>query len=250
MDSELNAASYAAVAAIADQLGRKFEEHDLIEHPDRTVLIEAAGIYTSTYSGTFDFMLNLKHTSATYGLSARQAKGALNTLVAEFRRQQTVEQRKLLGTPTKNTFETRAVETYDTSISDGRYTVGNKTGGWHTFKIKPANTEKYENLPEGTRMVLYLSGPSNESDYTAMAWLYPNGFLYIYRTYQNDKSDETTQLVHDLRFLLGSDATSQSEARMQYALASGRCAICGRTLTVPASIHRGIGPECAGKLGM
>lgn len=30
---------------------------------------------------------------------------------------------------------------------------------------------------------------------------------------------------------------------------AGRCCICGRTLTVPESIDRGIGPECFGKMG-
>jgi hypothetical protein len=29
----------------------------------------------------------------------------------------------------------------------------------------------------------------------------------------------------------------------------GKCGRCGRTLTVPESIDRGIGPECAGKIG-
>ena len=30
----------------------------------------------------------------------------------------------------------------------------------------------------------------------------------------------------------------------------GRCGKCGRTLTVPESIDRGIGPECASKMGL
>lgn len=30
----------------------------------------------------------------------------------------------------------------------------------------------------------------------------------------------------------------------------GKCGRCGRKLTVPESIDRGIGPECAGKMGV
>jgi hypothetical protein len=39
------------------------------------------------------------------------------------------------------------------------------------------------------------------------------------------------------------------DAGEAYALESGRCWRCGRRLTVPASIHRGLGPECAKKVG-
>lgn len=30
----------------------------------------------------------------------------------------------------------------------------------------------------------------------------------------------------------------------------GSCCVCGRTLTDPESVERGIGPECAGKMGL
>ena len=38
-----------------------------------------------------------------------------------------------------------------------------------------------------------------------------------------------------------------SGAGLAYALISSRCCRCGRKLTVPASIHNGMGPECASK---
>ena len=34
---------------------------------------------------------------------------------------------------------------------------------------------------------------------------------------------------------------------MEYGKVTGRCAICGRTLTVAESIERGIGPVCAAR---
>jgi len=50
---------------------------------------------------------------------------------------------------------------------------------------------------------------------------------------------------------------STDEARQNFlnlaeahALSSGNCLACLRTLTVPASIHRGLGPDCAARLGL
>ena len=53
--------------------------------------------------------------------------------------------------------------------------------------------------------------------------------------------------VASTRLILG-QPTKSAESREAYALLSSRCARCNRTLTVPASIHRGLGPECAQKM--
>ena len=46
--------------------------------------------------------------------------------------------------------------------------------------------------------------------------------------------------------IISSDPKGAGEA---YALESANCFRCGRKLTVPVSIHRGLGPECASKWG-
>ena len=38
-----------------------------------------------------------------------------------------------------------------------------------------------------------------------------------------------------------------SKAGWKYADATGRCYICNKKLTVEASIHKGLGPDCAKK---
>lgn len=48
--------------------------------------------------------------------------------------------------------------------------------------------------------------------------------------------------------LTTSDLVSVEEVRA-FGLRTGMCAICGRTLTDPASVQKGIGPICEGKYG-
>jgi len=96
-------------------------------------------------------------------------------------------------------------------------------------------------VEEGTRIVQYLSGPANESDYTGFAFLSPAGEARLWRRFA-----DSARLLEALRVVLG-DPQAGAEA---YALESGHCARCGRLLTVPASLHRGLGPECARHWGV
>ena len=47
-----------------------------------------------------------------------------------------------------------------------------------------------------------------------------------------------------------SEDLDQLRGRERYAMLSGRCSRCGATLTVPASLYRGMGPVCAQKEGV
>lgn len=49
--------------------------------------------------------------------------------------------------------------------------------------------------------------------------------------------------------IVGEIANDPQAASARYGHEIGACGICGRTLTDPESIERGIGPVCAGKLG-
>jgi hypothetical protein len=243
MESGLNASTYNAVAVIRESLGRPFEPADLQRYPDRELLDTAAREYVATYNGGFDFIKNLQRTMPQFGLSAGQAKGALNTMYNEYRRSQSQATREIVtGQPDRRTLQPETVNASD--IADGRYTVIHQDGTWHTYRIKPVEDGRYENLPAGTRIVLYMNGPDNENSYTGMAWLNANGTLRIWSRFMNDP--QNSLLVQGLRFLVSSDTEGRVEAGYQYALKSSRCCKCGRTLTVPASIHRGMGPVCAG----
>lgn len=243
MESGLNASDYNAVAIIRERLGRPFEPQDLTSHPDRVTLGQIADKFVATYTGTFDFLLNLKRTRPQFGLSAGQTKGALNCLYNEYRRSQSIATREIVtGNPNQRVAPLEVVNAQN--LTGYAYTVVHDDGSHHTYRIKDVEEGRYDNMPAGTRKILYLSGPDNTSSYSGMAWLYPNGTFKIWQAFLGDP--DHSKLVQGLRFLLQSDADQRAEMGYQYALVSSRCCKCGRPLTVPASIHRGMGPVCAG----
>lgn len=118
----------------------------------------------------------------------------------------------------------------------GTYTVGNEDKHW-TIRLAPARTGRLA----GKIVAKYLNGPDNDSDYMAFGEEVEDGIKVWYRFRNNEK------LLGALGYLLTLDDEKLHEAGFTYALQSGNCYVCGRTLTVPASITRGIGPICAGK---
>jgi len=121
-----------------------------------------------------------------------------------------------------------------------------------TFKIGPVISEAQSlnwignaNLA-GQRSIKLLVGPDNETSFQSVAYTRPNSNQVILkRAYRND-----TTMVQALSALLAQDRTEMRAMGYAYALESGNCYICGRTLTVPASILAGVGPTCAGNYGI
>lgn len=121
-----------------------------------------------------------------------------------------------------------------------------------TFKIGPVISEAQSinwignaNLV-GQRSIKLLVGPDNENSFQSVAYTRSNSnSVILKRQYRND-----TLMVQALSALLSSDATEMREMGYAYALESGNCYICGRTLTVPASILAGVGPTCAVNYGI
>ena len=121
-------------------------------------------------------------------------------------------------------------------VPQGLYTVvWPESGERITLRFKvPPHSQRWK----GIQLVAFLSGPNNEFDYTRCANRTDTG----YRLWSRYRADG--KVANAIRALIG-DETAQEAAGMVYALESGNCRRCGRTLTVPASIHRGLGPECA-----
>jgi len=125
-------------------------------------------------------------------------------------------------------------------IPFGFFTVADGEGGWVTLRIKK------ENWADGKAVVSYLSGSDNTVAYTAFGFVTEAGV----KPWARFKTSHG-RIVAAAEFLVTGDVDAArkeflnvAEAR---AMASGRCACCGRMLTVPASVHRGLGPECARK---
>ena len=131
----------------------------------------------------------------------------------------------------------RTVRSTTRLVQDGTYTCVFEDGSYRTLKIV---TVKNGGLA-GKTIVKYLSGADNESDYTGFAFIDPfTGKFNLWKKFRGNQI-----LSNSIQTLL----KDPSEAGLSYAMRSGNCYRCGRKLTVPSSLHRGLGPECAKRVG-
>lgn len=128
------------------------------------------------------------------------------------------------------------------TIRDGIYTVAFEDGKHVTLKFK-TQPDDHAFMP-GKQLVSYLNGPDNWENYKSFGTM-QSGRLVGFRKYDGQLNRQKGAVS---RLLAGNDA--QLAGLKSYGMESGKCGICSRRLTTPESIERGIGPECAAKLGM
>lgn len=213
--------------ALGKKLGRKFVDDDLETTPElRLVAVE----YIKKYKGNFSYMKDLQTREV---LSPAQLRGALNVALNEARWEE--EQSKREQT-IKIDFKDRSITPtfYTPEVPNGTYTI-DFGGDYVTIRLDKC---KLKGLPEGTQIASYLAGPDNESDFVGFAFV-QGETIKLWR-----KFEASVRLARGLKALLSEDPAPLGEA---YALRSGNCYRCGRKLTVPFSIYRGLGPICAGR---
>jgi len=110
-----------------------------------------------------------------------------------------------------------------------------------TFKI--ARVE-FEDRPGEFFFVHLLTGPDNENDYTYLCKLDP-GKGELRATAKTRAGAERTDAWMRLQAAIDL-AWGNPPAVRVVAHHCGKCARCGRMLTDPESIERGIGPVCVG----
>lgn len=137
------------------------------------------------------------------------------------------------------TEEAPAVSTYANkgTLTEGRFTVQFEDGIYKTLRVRKQDDDA--DFMPGRLVLSYLSGSDNDSDYTSFGHVDPSGNVKVWT-----KHRQNATLVEAMKVLIG----SPSAAREAYAEQSGCCSRCGRTLTVPTSLHAGLGPECAKKV--
>lgn len=115
--------------------------------------------------------------------------------------------------------------------------VNRQTGGRFTFKITRAEAKRDNDPP--TWFVAALAG-TDHYQYLGFirAGCYKPNLLKV-------AADAPTQQA--ATWLLPRMLARHPLPEGVDVLHSGRCGRCGRTLTTPDSIERGLGPECAGK---
>lgn len=122
--------------------------------------------------------------------------------------------------------------------------VSTKTGTRFTYKVRRSKEEAGKDV---VYFVSLLNGPDNQNDYCYMGIITARGFIFA-----NKKSSVQSDAPSSKAWRWFFDAVLAG-ARMPATLEvwhEGKCGRCGRALTVPESIARGIGPECADKMGM
>jgi hypothetical protein len=111
-----------------------------------------------------------------------------------------------------------------------------RTGAHFTYKVRAAkNDQGY--------YVSLLSGPDNESDYSYLGMI-RGGIFGLTKASRVSLNTPSVRAFEWFWNMVRDGIATELVVRHE-----GRCGRCGRTLTVPESIDRGIGPECAGKMG-
>ena len=118
-----------------------------------------------------------------------------------------------------------------------------KTGQWRTFKIRKMKANS--RFPNPAWAVALLAGPDNENDFQYIGKVNPDtGMLKL-----GSRFNDGSLPVVIFRWLMGHVFTDMvlPNGKVHH---EGKCGCCGRKLTVPESIQRGIGPECWSRLAV
>ena len=100
--------------------------------------------------------------------------------------------------------------------------------------------------------VSVLRGPDNSTDYVFIGTIFPTSSVCEVRPSRATKVGANAPSAKAVRWFLecayGGDRGAARLTKLVEVWHEGRCGRCGRLLTVPESVRRGIGPECAGRL--
>jgi hypothetical protein len=149
------------------------------------------------------------------------------------------------------------------------FTVENATGTHYTFKIRQPKKQNPRYTGPAPHFISLLTGPDNENSYSYMGMVREVPVMVRVATGEHSPTGEPLYVTQDSgRKTLEVRLTAKSRyndatvpvkvARWVLALVmsggslpegykvhhEGKCGCCGRALTVPESILRGIGPEC------
>jgi hypothetical protein len=198
--------------------------------------MRAATEYARTYTGTNDFMVDMRGRVAG-GLTIPQMRGILNCMRAEAIR---IVNSRTVATPAKPVQNRQPAAVAGLNeVLDGFYTVKFEDGSHVTIRINRISPKQSRD-GKAHRYASYLCGPINTLDYRRFAAVNTNTF----RVFSNGVFNKQ---VAALEVLMGATVEGQTAFGKAYAKAATRCYRCGKLLTEPESIESGIGPICAGR---
>ncbi len=130
------------------------------------------------------------------------------------------------------------------------FTVSREGGKHYTFKVERVDPQPGSKFVHPAWFAHVLTGPNNTADYRYVGMV--NGATLRVKLTAKSKIGPQAEALKVLTWALRcvtqqATYTPPSYMRIDHA---GKCGRCGRTLTTPESIKRGIGPECWTMLGM
>lgn len=118
------------------------------------------------------------------------------------------------------------------------------TGARYTYRVDAP----HDSSDSPRRFVKVLAGPDNTTDYVYLGVLEGSTFRLTAKSKMNETSPPVRAIIYfAMRVLAHPAAPLPPGLEVRH---EGRCGRCGRVLTVPESIDRGIGPECAERMGL
>ena len=119
-----------------------------------------------------------------------------------------------------------------------------KSGEHKTFKIRQGKPNP--RFPVPAYFVSLLTGSDNENSFSYIGMVNPEtGALRLTGASKRNEGSADVVVFKWVMSHLFTDGIYPN-AKVHH---EGKCGCCGRKLTVPESIERGIGPECWSKLG-
>lgn len=92
----------------------------------------------------------------------------------------------------------------------------------------------------------FADGPDNDNDFLYMGTIFSDGFKSTKRSRVTPTAPSFAAFAWFLaRMPRGGELAASDVIEVWH---EGKCGRCGRKLTVPESLERGIGPDCAGML--
>lgn len=121
------------------------------------------------------------------------------------------------------------------------FTVKNtETGGRFTFKVKKHEVKTDQDGKRILHFVKVLTGSDNTNDYTYIGTIYDQE-RFTLTLNSKVREDAVSYKAFDYIWKCLRGPGLPPKVKFYH---EGRCCRCGRALTVPESIEKGIGPEC------
>lgn len=138
-------------------------------------------------------------------------------------------------------FKIQEPKLVDEFIKAGRaiFTIeSKKTGKWFTYKVVAPKEQKPE---RPVWFVKLMTGTDNESSYSYLGTIFSKEFKHTSKS--RITPDAIGYKAFDFFFKKLESGELHPEINFYHM---GNCGRCGRTLTTPESVSRGIGPICNG----